>query len=43
MVARTAAAVARRPAAFPRVIATSAQKGAGMAQLRAEIALAAAP
>jgi GTP-binding protein len=43
MVARTAAAIARRPAAFPRVVATSAQKGAGMARLRAEIALAALP
>jgi len=36
--ARTLAAVARRPAAFPRVVATSAEKGAGLAQLRAEIA-----
>jgi GTP-binding protein len=39
--ARTLAAVSRRPAAFPRVIATSAEKGVGMAQLRAEIAQAA--
>ena len=36
--ARTLAAVARRPAAFPRVVATSAEKGSGLAQLRAEIA-----
>jgi GTP-binding protein len=36
--ARTLAAVARRPAAFPRVIATSAEKGTGLAELRAEIA-----
>ena len=36
--ARTLAAVAKRPAAFPRVVATSAEKGAGLAQLRAEIA-----
>ena len=43
MVARTAAAISRRPAAFPRVVAVSAEKGAGMAQLRAEIALAALP
>lgn len=35
------AAVARRPAAFPRPIATSAEKGDGLASLRAEIALAA--
>ena len=34
----TAKAVARRPAAFPRVLATSAEKGAGLAELRAEIA-----
>ena len=38
--ARTLAAVARRPAAFPRVIATSAEKGTGLAELRAEIAQA---
>jgi len=36
--ARTLAAVAKRPAAFPRVVATSAEKGSGLAQLRAEIA-----
>ncbi len=41
MAARTLAAVSRRPAAFPRVIATSAEKGLGMPLLRAEIALAA--
>jgi GTP-binding protein len=38
--ARTLAAVARRPAAFPRVVATSAEKGAGLEQLRAEVAQA---
>jgi GTP-binding protein len=43
MVARTLAAVAKRPAAFPRVLATSAEKGDGMPQLRAEIAAAAFP
>ena len=32
------AAIGRRPAAFPRVIATSAESGAGLADLRAEIA-----
>ena len=39
--ARTQAAIARRPAAFPRVLATSAEKGDGLAELRAEIAQAA--
>jgi GTP-binding protein len=37
----TAKAVARRPAAFPRVLATSAEKGTGLPELRAEIAEAA--
>ncbi len=37
VVARTAAAVAKRPAAFPRVLATSSEKGAGIPELRAEI------
>jgi GTP-binding protein len=37
VVAKTAAAIARRPAAFPRVLATSAEKGAGIPELRAEI------
>ncbi|HEY1929488.1 MAG TPA: ribosome biogenesis GTP-binding protein YihA/YsxC [Caulobacteraceae bacterium] len=41
MVEATAAKVARRPAAFPRVVATSAETGAGLADLRAEIATAA--
>jgi GTP-binding protein len=41
MVADTLARIAKRPAAFPRVIATSAEKGAGLAELRAEIAAAA--
>ncbi len=39
--AATAKAVARRPAAFPRVLATSSEKGTGLADLRAEIAQAA--
>ncbi len=34
----TAKAVARRPAAFPRVLATSAEEASGLAELRAEIA-----
>ena len=37
LVARTAAAIAKRPAAFPRVLATSAEKGVGIPELRAEI------
>ncbi len=37
------AAVSRRGAAFPRVVATSAERGDGMADLRAEIARAAFP
>jgi GTP-binding protein len=36
--ARTLAAVSKRPAAFPRVLATSSEKGTGLAELRAEIA-----
>ncbi|MDX5330682.1 MAG: ribosome biogenesis GTP-binding protein YihA/YsxC, partial [Caulobacteraceae bacterium] len=37
---KTLAAIAKRPAAFPRVIATSSEKGQGLAELRAEIAAA---
>ncbi len=36
--ARTLAAIIKRPAAFPRVLATSAEKGWGIPELRAEIA-----
>jgi GTP-binding protein len=36
--ARTLAAISRRPAAYPRVIATSAEKGTGLPMLRAEVA-----
>jgi len=39
--AATEKAIAKRPAAFPRVIATSSEKGTGMPDLRAEISLAA--
>jgi GTP-binding protein len=39
--ARTLAAVSKRPAAFPRVLATSAETSDGLAELRAEIAAAA--
>jgi GTP-binding protein len=41
VVARTQTQITKRPAAFPRVLATSAEKGDGLAELRAEIALAA--
>jgi len=42
--AAVAAAIAKRPAAYPEIIATSAEKGSGIDLLRAEIAaLAAAP
>jgi GTP-binding protein len=34
VLAETAKAVAKRPAAFPRVLATSAEKGAGLPELR---------
>jgi len=40
LVEQTLKQISRRPAAFPRVIATSAEKGTGMPQLRAEILLA---
>jgi GTP-binding protein len=40
--AKTLAAIARRPAAFPRVLATSAEKGWGIPELRAEIVAACA-
>ena len=40
--ARTLAAIAKRPAAFPRVLATSAEKGWNIPELRAEIAAACA-
>lgn len=38
VVARTLKAIAKRPAAFPRVLATSAEKGTAIPDLRAEIA-----
>ena len=37
-IASTMAAIEKRPAAFPRIIATSSRTGLGMAELRAEIA-----
>ena len=40
--AETQRKIARRPAAFPRVLATSAEKGGGIPQLRAEILAACA-
>ena len=42
VVGRTLAAIAKRPAAFPRVLATSAEKGTGIPELRAEIVAACA-
>ena len=41
VVEQTLKAISRRPAAFPRVLATSAEKGGGIPDLRAEIVLAA--
>jgi GTP-binding protein len=40
VVAQTLKAIAKRPAAFPRVVATSSEKGTGLPMLRAEIVLA---
>ena len=37
VVAETLKAITKRPAAFPRVLATSSEKGQGMPELRAEI------
>lgn len=42
VVARTRAKIAKRPAAFPRVLATSSEKGTGIPELRAEIVQACA-
>lgn len=42
LVERTQKAIAKRPAAYPRVLATSAEKGTGLPELRAEIAAACA-
>lgn len=41
VVQQTLQAISKRPAAFPRVAATSAEKGTGMPELRAEIMQAA--
>ena len=40
--AETQRKIAKRPAAFPRALATSAEKGLGIAELRAEIVAACA-
>jgi GTP-binding protein len=37
-IAETAAALAKRPAAFPEIIATSSREGTGMPELRASVA-----
>ena len=42
VVERTLKGVSKRPAAFPRVLATSSEKGGGIPELRAEIAAACA-
>jgi GTP-binding protein len=42
LVEKTAAAIIKRAAAFPRVLATSSEKGTGLPELRAEIATACA-
>jgi GTP-binding protein len=42
VVERTLKGVSKRPAAFPRVLATSSEKGSGIPELRAEIAAACA-
>src|SRR4051812_13621594 len=41
--AKTQAKIAKRPAAYPRVLATSSEKGTGIPELRAEIAQACFP
>ncbi len=43
VIAETQRKIAKRPAAFPRVLATSAEKGAGIPELRAEILAACLP
>ncbi len=43
VVAETLKAISKRPAAFPRVLATSSEKGTGIPELRAEIAFAINP
>jgi GTP-binding protein len=40
VVEKTQAAIAKRPAAYPSVLATSSEKGTGLPELRAEIATA---
>jgi len=42
LVEKTQAQIAKRPAAFPRVLATSSEKGTGIPELRAEIVAACA-
>jgi GTP-binding protein len=39
IIEETTAAIGKEPAAFPRILATSSETGAGMAELRAEIAV----
>ncbi|OXE35060.1 MAG: YihA family ribosome biogenesis GTP-binding protein [Phenylobacterium zucineum] len=42
VVAKTRAAIAKRPAAYPKVLATSSEKGTGLPEIRAEISAACA-
>ena len=41
--AETLKGIAKRPAAFPRVVATSSEKGTGLPELRAEVVEACFP
>jgi GTP-binding protein len=40
LISETLSALKRRPAAYPEVLATSSEKGEGIAELRTAIALA---
>jgi GTP-binding protein len=40
VIAKTQAAIAKRPAAYPKVLATSSEKGTGLPELRAEVSAA---
>ena len=40
VVAKTQAAISKRPAAYPKVLATSSEKGTGLPELRAEVSAA---
>ena len=42
VIVKTQAAIAKRPAAYPKVLATSSEKGTGLPELRAEVSAACA-